>query len=144
MTEPTHSPLLLSTVELIEAYWPQVEPLLASGPASEEYPPEAVLQAVLRGQMRIFVVKENTNVPKVELAVLLAPSPSETLPAVNIITIAGKNMRKHLRRFWPMFKGWCYMNGARAIDAYVPERMEEFVQKELGLKRETVHVRLRL
>jgi len=143
MDNQGHSPLLLSTVELLETYWPQVEPLLATGPVSEEYPPDVVLQAALTGQMMIFVVKEDST-DVVDLAVVLAPTPSKTIPSINVLTVAGRNLRKHLRQFWPMFKGWCYMNGARAIDAYVPDRMEEFVKKELGLTRETVHVRLRL
>lgn len=138
-------PLLLSTQQLLGAYWPQVEPLLASGPAAEELPPSAILQAALAGQMFIFVLTKETDLgPSVELVVVLAPSPSETFPVMNILTVAGRHLRKYTRQFWDYFKGWCYMSGARAIDAYVPDRMEKFIEKELGLKKETVHVRLRL
>lgn len=133
-------PLLLSTQQQLMTYWPQVEPLLASAPVAEEYPPDKILQAAMAGQMFMFVVLDDQNV---ELVMLLAPAPSETLPTMNIVTVAGKNLRKHINDYWDYFKGWCIMNGARAIDAYVPDRMENFVEK-LGLKRETVHVRLRL
>jgi len=133
-------PLLLSTQQQLMTYWPQVEPLLASAPVVEEYPPDKILQAAMAGQMFMFVVLDDQNV---ELVMLLAPAPSETLPTMNIVTVAGKNLRKHINDYWDYFKGWCIMNGARAIDAYVPDRMENFVEK-LGLKRETVHVRLRL
>lgn len=137
-------PIMLSTQELLTAYWPQVEPLLAVSPVAEEFPPNAIKQAVLAGQMFIFVfTQDNLSIPTVELVMVLAPTPSETLPVMTIVTVAGKNIRKHIGAFWEYFKGWCVMNGARAIDAYVPERMEWFVEK-LGLKKETVHVRLRL
>ena len=134
-------PLILSTQELLNAYWPQVEPLLASAPVAKEVSTDAIFKAALAGQMLIFVfITENSDV---ELALVVASVPSDVLPVVNIITVAGKNLRKHTGKFWEFFKGWCYMNGARAIDAYVPERMEGFME-ELGLKKETVHVRLRL
>lgn len=133
-------PLQLSTQELLAAYWPQVEPLLAQAPIAEEFPPEAIYDAVLAGQMFIFAF---LNDAAVELVLVLAVTPSETLPVVNIVTVSGKNLRKHIRDYWGFFQGWCAMIGARAIDAYVPDRMEGFVEK-LGLKKETVHVRLRL
>ena len=138
-------PLMLSTQEMLGAYWPQVAPLLASAPIAEEFPPDAILKAALAGQMFVFVVKEETlDGPLVKLVVVLAPVPSDTLPVMTIVTVAGTSLRKFVRMYWDFFKGWCYMNGARAIDAYVPDRMEGFMEKELGLKRETVHVRLRL
>jgi hypothetical protein len=133
-------PLLLSTQEQLMTYWPQIEPLLAGAPIAEEYPPDKLLQAACMSQMFLFVVLDEQTV---ELVVVIAPAPSESLPTMNIVTVAGKNLRKHINDYWDYFKGWCIMNGARAIDAYVPDRMEGFVEK-LGLKRETVHVRLRL
>lgn len=137
-------PLLLSTQVQVAAYWPQIEKLLLTAPISEEFSPDAVLQAVLAGQMLVFAfIKETEDGDEVELAMVLSKTPSETLPVVTIITIAGKNLKKHINEFWEFFKGWCVMNGARAIDAYVPERMEHILEP-LGLKRETVHVRLRL
>lgn len=135
-------PLMLSTQELLMTYWPQVEPLLAECPVTEEFSTEDIRQSVLAGQMFIFaVIKDETEV---EMVLVLTATPSKTLPVMTIVSVAGRNLRKNCRLFWDHFKGWCYMNGARAIDAYVPERMEEFLGKELGLKKETVHVRLRL
>jgi hypothetical protein len=137
-------PLMLSTQQLVQAYWPQVEPLLATAPIAEEFPPHVVKQALLSGQMFLFVFKEDTaEGPLVELVLLLAPSVSESFPVMNILTIAGKNLKANVSRFWEYFQGWCVINGARAIDAYVPERMVKFLDG-LGLKKETVHVRLRL
>lgn len=136
--------LLLSTQQLILAYWPQVEPLLVSAPIAEELTTEGIKEAALTGRMFIFVAVTDDLVPEVELTMLLAPSPSEIFPVITILTIAGKNIRKHIRAYWKHFQSWCFVNGARAIDAYVPERMEKFLEKELGLKKETVHVRLRL
>ena len=135
-------PVMLSTQELLGAYWPQVEPLLASAPISKEFSTDAIFKAVLAGQMFIFAAI--TEAAEVELVLVLAPVPSDAFPVINIIAVAGKNLRKNTKKYWEFFKGWCFMNGARAIDAYVPERMEGFMDKELGLKKETTHVRLRI
>lgn len=144
MQASKNKPVLLSTQEQLLAYWPQIEPLIASAPVAEELTPEKIYQAALAAQMFIFVfVKETIDVDEVELVLVVAPTSSDVLPGVNIITVAGKNLKQHVSDFWEYFKGWCVMNGARAIDAYVPDRLVGFVEK-LGLKRETVHVRLRL
>lgn len=139
MPEQT-KPLLLSTQQQIMTYWPQIEPLLASAPVTEEYTTDNIYQSLISSQMFMFVVLKEHNV---EFVMLIAATPSEQFPIVNIITVAGKNLRTHINEYWEYFKGWCVMNGARAIDAYVPERMEKLLEP-LGLKRETVHVRLRL
>ena len=137
-------PVFLTTQVLLAAYWPQIEPLLASAPIAEEFQPDALFQMALAGQVTILtIVKENEDGDTVELVVVITGVPSETNPVMNIVTVAGRNLRQHIKDYWEYFQGWCVMNGARAIDAYVPDRMEGFVEK-LGLKRETVHVRLRL
>ncbi len=144
MQADRNKPVLLSTQEQLNAYWPQIEPLLASAPVAEEFSPDVLYQAALSSQVFIFVfVKETDDGDEVELVLVVSVTPSETMPTMNIITVAGKNLKKHINDFWEFFKGWCIMNGARAIDAYVPERMEQLLEP-LGLKRETVHVRLRL
>jgi len=139
MTEQS-KPLLLSTQQQIMTYWPQIEPLLASAPVMEEYTVDNIYQALISSQMFMFVILKESDV---EFVMLIAATPSEQFPVVNIITVAGKNLRTQIKEYWEYFKGWCVMNGARAIDAYVPERMEKLLEP-LGLKRETVHVRLRL
>jgi len=133
-------PLLLSTQQQIMTYWPQIEPLLASAPVTEEYTVDNIYQSLISSQMFMFVILKGSDV---EFVMLIAATPSEQFPVVNVITVAGKNLRTQIKEYWEYFKGWCVMNGARAIDAYVPERMEKLLEP-LGLKRETVHVRLRL
>lgn len=138
-------PVLLSTPQMIEAYWPQVAPLIAAAPVAEEFPPEVIKQLVHMGKMFCFVfTTDDVDGPTVHFTLIGAATPSDTYPVVNVICVAGKNIKGHINQHWDHFKGWCYMNGARAIDAYVPERMVKFTEKELGLKKESVHVRLRL
>lgn len=144
MQATRNKPVLLSTQEQLNAYWPQVETLLLTAPITEDFTIDKIYQAAMAAQMFIFVfVKETVDGDEVELVLVVSPTSSDTVPGINIITVAGKNLKQHISDFWEYFKGWCVMNGARAIDAYVPDRLEGFVEK-LGLKRETVHVRLRL
>lgn len=139
MPEQT-KPLLLSTQQQIATYWPQIKPLLESAPVTEEYTVDSIYQLLISSQMFMFVVLKDTDV---EFVMLISATPSEQFPVVNIITVAGKNLRTQIKEYWEYFKGWCVMNGARAIDAYVPERIEKLLEP-LGIKRETIHVRLRL
>lgn len=139
MPEQT-KPLLLSTQQQIATYWPQIKPLLENAPVTEEYTIDNIYQLLISSQMFMFVVLKDTDV---EFVMLIAATPSEQFPVVNIITVAGKNLRTQIKEYWEYFKGWCVMNGARAIDAYVPERIEKLLEP-LGIKRETIHVRLRL
>lgn len=144
MQDNKSRPVLLSTQEQLNAYWPQIEPLLANAPVMEELSTETIYQAALISQMLIFVfIKETEEGDEVQLVLVVSIVPHEKLLTVNIITVAGKDLRQHTSDFWDYFKGWCVMNGARAVDAYVPDRLVGFVEK-LGLKRESVHVRLRL
>lgn len=136
-----NKPIMLSTPELLEAYWPQVQLLLDTAPITEQFSTGTIKQAILSGQMFAFALVEGTDV---NLVLVAAVVPSEKLPSISIVTVAGNGLRGNAREFWEYFKGWCFMNGARAIDAYVPERMEKFLSKELGFKRETIHVRLGL
>ena len=134
-------PKLLATPELVNAYWPQIEPLLASAPIAEDLHPHDIFERAVTGNLLIFVFEVEEGVA--ELAMVLAPNPSISQPGYTIVTIAGKDLKKYINQFWAEFQGWCTMNGARAIDAYVPERMEGLVEK-LGFKRKSVHVRLSL
>ena len=138
---PKTKPVLLSTQVQLHTYWPQIEPLLANSPIAVEFPPAEILNNALRGQMFLFAFV--TEQDDVEMVMVLTATPSVTLPTVNIVTVAGKNLKQIVADHWENFKGWCAMTGARAIDAYVPDRLEGFVGN-LGLKRETVHVRLGL
>ena len=142
--ETTAKPLFLNPDNL-EFFWPQVEPLLAKAPIVIEYPVEFIKKGVLSEELFLLTfITESSDGPVVELAVLIAPTLSPILPGMTIVSVVGRNLRLFAGQFWEYFKGWCYMNGARAIDAYVPERMVEFMVNELGLTKETVHVRLRL
>lgn len=141
MNDSEYAPLLLSTPEMVDAFWPQVEPLLAGAPVTTEYPVSVLYDAVKRKDMNVFVVYKMVElIPTVELVVLMAPALYPNLPTMVILTVAGKNLLKFARMFWEPLKGWIKMNGMKAIDAYVPERMEALM-KRLGLSRETIHVR---
>lgn len=135
-------PRMLATPELLSAYWPQIEPLLAASPISEEISPNQILAAATAGNMIVFVFEEDTVTgPAVELVMVLTSGGSAAAPSFTVVTVAGKSFKKHIDRFWEHFKGWCALNGARAIDAYVPERMLN-ITEQLGFKRKSVHVRL--
>ncbi len=140
-----NKPLLLGTQQLVMAYWPQIEPLLASAPIMEELSTDDILQGVMTGRYLMFVsLDETDDVPNVDLVLVLSKPQSEKFPVITLLVVAGKDLKKNADQFWESFKGWCFMNGARAIDAYVPERMVNYLEQKLGLKKEMVHVRLRL
>lgn len=135
------SPAFLSTKELILSHWGIIEPMIAGAPVMTDYTPDAILHSALNGEMFVFVVKRDTEEgPDIELVVILAPMITPKLASAVIVTVAGKNLMKNAAKYWGFLKGWMYMNGMRAVDAYVPGKLET-VLKRLNFKRESVHVR---
>jgi len=137
----SYEPKFLVTQELLYSHWPSIAPLLERAPIIGPYSTDDVLKLAVAGAMHIFVFSADTvDGPDVKLVMVLSPSNHPNLPVMNIVTIAGSNLRHFAGRFWETLKGWCYMNGARVIDAYIPDKLLPTALK-LGFVKESTHVR---
>jgi hypothetical protein len=133
-----YEPLLLSTQELLNRHWPIVEPMLRK--CEGDYNTEDMFAALLRGEMFIFVIaKETIDGPDVALAVLMQPLVYPRRTAMNIVAVAGKDLRKWMRKYWGFLYAWAFMNGARAIESPVPPAVERLLGG-FGFKRTAIYV----
>lgn len=135
-----YEPLLLSTQQLLNEHWPQISALLQDAPIMEEYGVDDIYQAAITGVMFIFVVKQEADV---RLVLVAAPQLSPKLNTLVIVTVAGSQLAAITSALWEHFKGWAYICGARAVDAYVPDRLVPVLAR-MGFTRKSVHVRYEL
>lgn len=142
-------PLLVSTQQLIDVYWPaakvHVEKFVDSVVPDEETV-ENIENLIRRGQAFLFVVKDDTvDGPVVDLVMIVELCAYTKFASFNIKVLTGRNLKKHADNFFDYFKGWAYMTGVRALEGFVSPAMERYVSK-LGFKRSKscVHVRLKL
>ena len=132
-----YEPLFLSTVQLFDGYWPQVEELLT--PVVEEamhgeMSTMDIYERVKAGQMVCLVVKDDTGeVPDVALALVLEVTvfPAKTL--LNIVAVGGCQLDLLQSRFWRHVCSWAFMNGAREMQAMVSPAMAR-VNSRYGFK----------
>lgn len=132
----TFRPIQVVSTEMLEAFWPHVEPLLQRSIdryGAKEMSIYDLAGLVRDGKVQLVVV---TNDPtglapytKVELVLAVEVVLYPQLPALNIVAIGGRNLKRYKKRFWDMFKGWAYMNGARAIEASVGPAMQRVIAK---------------
>lgn len=132
----TFRPVQLVSTEMLEAFWPTIEPLLQASIdryGAKEMSIYDLASLVRDGKIQLIVVtNDQTGLApymKVELVLAVEVVLYPQLPALNIVAIGGRNLKRHKKRFWDMFKGWAYMNGARAIEASVGPAMQRVIQK---------------
>jgi hypothetical protein len=135
-----YEPLLLSTQQLLNEHWPQISALLQDAPINEEYGVEDIYQAAINGIMFVFVVKQENDVL---LVLVTIPQLTPKLNSITIVTVAGSQLVAITAALWEYFKGWAYICGARAVDAYVPDRLVPVLTR-MGFMRKSVHVRYEL
>lgn len=126
-------PLLVSTRELLDKYWPYAEPLLrqcVDGAMHGELRTEHIRQGVLGGTTYLFIFKSDAAiVPHVHMAIAMTYSGYPSLPALTIVAMGGTDLRAVHERFWTALTGWAYMLGVRAIDALVSPAMERVLHR---------------
>ena len=150
LTVDNYQPVQLSTRQLVDTFWPLAGPLLdrcVCKATRGEYLVEDLYRMAIEGRAVVFVV---TNDPTgmsedthVTLALVVEPVLYPRLNTINIIALGGSSFNEVQRRHFESFKGWAYMNGARAIEASVSPAMMR-VLKRWGFEPAYVHARLML
>ena len=139
-----YNPILLATQVDINRYWPYISELLGrcvDKTMRGEVSVSDIYHRALNGMCFIFVVaKDTTEGPDVRLAIVMEPAIYPELNAMNIVALAGDHLMAFHERYWKALCGWCFMNGARAIEGFVNPAMERIVNK-FGFERTSVHVR---
>jgi hypothetical protein len=140
-------PVQLMTPHLLEAFWPLARPLLdrcVREAMHGEFEVDDLHRLALEGKVVIFVFtndRTGTN-PQREVALAFAAEPVmyPRLPAINILAMGGKGFDVLQKKYWDYVKGWAFMNGARAIEAWVSPAMQRVLSR-WGYKPIYTHLR---
>jgi hypothetical protein len=128
-----YEPLLLSTPEHFERYWPMVRPLIdkcVSRAMHGEITTDDVRILAQQQQLYIFIVKcDRTIIPSVKLAIVLEVVNYPRLAAMSILAMAGSDLGYFQRKYWKKLCGWAYMNGVRVMEGWVAPGMERMVTR---------------
>lgn len=142
-----YEPVLLATQEMFQIYWPQcVEHLdrVVSEAMHGEMDTDDILQLALAGRMQVFAFKKDEGeLPDVALVLVMELISYPKFAAMNIVAMGGHDLSLFGSKFWDHIKGWCYMNGIRAIESLVSPAMARVATRaEFGF--EPVYTQLRL
>lgn len=142
-----YEPILLGSHDLLNAYWPHVQPLLekcVSRATHGEYTIKDLRDLAYAGRIYIFALVNDKHDPTVErkcqLAVALETINYPRLPALNILAVGGSGLSMAHKKYWKMLCGWAYMSGVRAIDGWVGPGMKR-TSEALGFKAVYTHMR---
>lgn len=126
-----YEPLLLSTPEQFERYWPIAKPLIEKcvrRAMRGEIATEDIYKLALNQNLYVFVVKcDKTIIPSVKLVVVLDVVNYPRLSAMTVLALAGSNLDYFYKKYWNKLCGWAYMNGVRNIEGWVSPAMERVV-----------------
>lgn len=101
-----------------------------------------ILQAALENRVFIFVAKKDTvDGPDVHMVVVTEPCPYPQLPTLNIVSVAGTNLRHGLRKYLPKLENWASVIGFKAVESYLSDERLESLMAEHGYSRKSIHVR---
>jgi hypothetical protein len=128
-----YEPLLLSTPENFEKYWPLAKPLIEKcirRAMHGEITIDDIRALAQQQQLYVFVVKyDKTIIPSVKLVVVMDVANYPRLAAMNIFAIAGTDLDYFYRKYWKKLCGWAYMNGVRVLEGWVSPSMERVISR---------------
>lgn len=134
-TDPlaNYEPLLLSTVEILDGYWPQCAELLqpvVDEAMNGEMTVADMYQGIREGRMYGLVAKDDTGeAPEVALVLVLEPVQYPQKMLLNITAIGGQQLNLLQSKFWTHVCSWAYMNGVREMQAMVSPAMARIIGK---------------
>ena len=128
-----YEPILLSTVQILDAYWAQAVPLLERciGEAMHgELTVEDLYEGIKAGQMFGIVFKNDEGeLPDVALALVLEPILYPRMPVMNVVALGGRDLEQFGGKFWQHICSWAYMNGLRHMQASASPGMARMLKK---------------
>jgi hypothetical protein len=139
-----YEPLLLATQELLDRYWPQAAVHLervVNEAMHGELTVEDIYQATLEGRMYVMVAKnDDFELPDVKFVLVLEVRQYPRYAAMNVVAIAGSDLRHLMKRFWGKICSWAYINGVRKFECSVAPAMERILSSA-GFERHYVQMR---
>ncbi len=140
-------PLLVSTVEMLDTYWPQTSMVLqgcVDDAMHGEMTMQDIYEGVKAGRMYALVAKnDDGELPDVALALILETQAYPQFTVLNIAALGGRELDLLKSRFWKHVCSWAFMNGVRTMQASVSPAMARIL-KRYGFNKIYETVRLDL
>jgi len=142
-----YEPILLSTVEMLDTYWPQASAVLqrcVDTAMHGEMTINDIYEGVKAGRMYAIVVKNDEGeLPDVALALILELQAYPQFTVMNIAALGGRELDLLTSKFWEHVCSWAYMNGVRTMQASASPAMARIL-KRYGFSKIYEMVRLDL
>jgi hypothetical protein len=142
-----YEPLLLSTVEMLDAYWPQTAAVLqrcVDDAMHGEMTMQDIYESVKAGRMYALIAKnDDGELPDVALALILETQAYPQFTVLNIAALGGRELDLLKSKFWKHVCSWAFMNGVRTMQASVSPAMARIL-KRYGFNKIYETVRLDL
>jgi hypothetical protein len=142
-----YEPLLVSTKEQLDKYWPYMKPLIdkcVKRAMKGEMTTEDIHTMILQQKVNAFIVRSDKCIqPDVKLVVIVELVPYPKLAAMNILVLSGTELEALYEKFWVKLCGWMYMNGVRTVEGWVTPAMQRVISR-FGFKPAYTLMRLDL
>ncbi len=126
-------PILLSTVEILDRYWPQASKHLArcvNEAMRGELTLEDLYNGIKGGSMYGLVVKnDEPELPEVALAMVFETHAYAQYTVLNISALGGYELDALQKKFWKHVCSWAYMNGVRKLECSASPAMVRILKR---------------
>ena len=138
-------PLLITTQEQLDQYWPQMAYWLE--PCVAKMNGEVVLQdlydSVKAGRTASIIAKcDKDGVSEVAFVLILEGKSYPRLHCISVIAIGGRQMDVLKSKFWKHVCSWAFMSGASKLEAQAVSPAVERILRRYGFN--TVYTTMRL
>jgi hypothetical protein len=128
-----YEPLLLSSVEMLDTYWPQTAAVLqrcVDEAMHGELTMQDIYEGVKAGRMYALIAKNDAGeIPDVALALILDLQAYPQFTVLNIAALGGRELDLLRSRFWKHVCSWAFMNGVRTMQASVSPAMARILRR---------------
>jgi len=128
-----YEPLLLSTVEMLDTYWPQTAAVLercVDKAMHGELTMQDIYEGIKAGRMYALIAKNDEGeLPDVALALILELQAYPQFTVLNITALGGRELDLLRSRFWKHVCSWAFMNGVRTMQASVSPAMARILKR---------------
>lgn len=134
----------ITSPERLTELWPQIaialEPCVRKAMHGEMVLWD-IHNLIAGGKAYCFVEMES-GVVRVALVLELVPFPR--MSVANVFALGGSGLMAARDRFWASIKSWLWLNGVKAVDAWVSDGMKRILERKLGFSEVYHHMRLEL
>lgn len=126
-------PQFLSTVELLDTYWPQAAQVLercVDDAMHGEMSLNDIYEGVKAGRLICLVAKNDEGeLPEVALALVMETLAYPQFTVLNIVALGGRELELLKSKFWKHVCSWAFMCGVRHLQASVSPAMARILKR---------------